>query len=368
MRSQDELLITTAGELEGTDSFVSVDPDHAAYAKFLLSLKATGVLAGEAEYFVAVDGEGDRVGRLAATLGPSPDVGLVGLLALNDKHGEKHGDKHGDERGDGAWVQSVTGALLSSCETWLLSRGVDKVYGPVDFSTFFDYRLRDRTGEEGQGPDFSWEPAQPQSHLLAFGAAGYAPVERYHSVFYETSETFQPRTVVRMMEPVWRAAVEAGMEFVAFDEVRPAGRLIPILEAITLDAFKDNFLYAPIPSEAFEALYAPLVQRLDLSLSQLVRGPDGTEVGFVFAFEDSGYCVVKSIAVRTAWRRLHLSSALVQRCLARADEKGLTRFASALVKEGNVSEFLQDRHHQHPVRVWKHHYVLVGKALRGVGR
>ncbi|HZM76536.1 MAG TPA: GNAT family N-acetyltransferase [Candidatus Limnocylindrales bacterium] len=360
MSSQDEIRITTAFGAEGSDSFVSVSPDNAAYTKFLLNLKATGKLAGEAEYFVALDNEEDRVGRMAAALGPHPNVGLVGLLALTEK------------RSDKAWVHSVIDALLSSCESWLLSLGVNKVYGPVDFSTFFEYRLRDRTEEQGEeqgwGPDFSWEPTQPQSYLLAFEAAGYAPVERYHSEFYATTTTFPPQIVVKMMEPAWRAAIDRGLEFIAFDEVRPVEKLIPIIEAISLEAFKENFLYSPVPGEVFEALYSPAVQKVDLSLSLLVRAPDGQEVGFLYAFEDCGYCVIKSIAVRPDWRKLHLSSALVQRCLARAAQRGLTRFASALVREGNASEFLESRHHRHPVRVWKHHYTLVGKTLKGAGR
>jgi GNAT superfamily N-acetyltransferase len=355
--SGEEFRVTTAFEtLEGRDSFVSVSPGNAAYTRFLLDLKAAGKLPGEAEYFVALDGDGDRVGRMAATLGPNPGAGLVGLFALTEK------------RSDNPWVQSVTRALLSRCERWLLSRGVDKVYGPVDFSTYFGYRLRDRTEEDGQGPDFSWEPTQPQSYLLAFTAAGYAPAERYHSAFFEASKTFPPSIVVKMMEPAWRAAVDRGMEFTAFDEVQPVENLIPTLAAISLEAFKGNFLFSPIPAEAFQALYSPIVQKLDLSLSQLVRAPDGKEVGFVYALEDAGYCVVKSIAVRPAWRKLRLSSALLQRCLARADEKGLTRFASALVREGNVSEFFENRHHQHPVRAWKHHYTLLGKTLKGADR
>jgi GNAT superfamily N-acetyltransferase len=349
-------VLRASGSPERDRGFVAVSPENAAYTRLLLDLKATGALAGEAECFVALDGEGERVGRMAAALGPDREAGLVGLFALADK------------RGDQARVRAATEALLSSCERWLLSRGMDTVYGPVDFSTFFEYRLRDRTGEDDQGPDFSWEPTQPQSHLQAFGAAGYAPVARYHSVFYETDETFPPRRVVKMREPAWRAAVDRGMEFAAFDEVRPIEELVPILEDISRAAFEGSFLYSPIPGQVFQAIYSPIVRRLDLSLSYVVRAPDGKEVGFVYAFEDSGYCVVKTIAVRPAWRGQHLSSALLQRCLARADEKGLTRFASALVREGNVSEFLESRHNKHPIRVWKHHYTLLGKTLKGAGR
>jgi N-acetylglutamate synthase-like GNAT family acetyltransferase len=357
MNSRNEFQIeATSASPAGGDSFVSVHPGNAAYTRFLLDLKAAGRLAGEAEWFVALDGEGERIGRMATTVGPKPGTGLVGLFALTEK------------RSDKAWVQSVTTVLLSSCERWLRSRGIDKVYGPVDFSTFFDYRFRDRTDEGGRGPDFSWEPTQPQSHLLAFEAAGYALAERYHSVFYETSKTMPTRAVAQIWEPAWRTAVDRGMEFVAFDEVRPVEELIPMVEAITLDAFKGNFLYSPIPSEVFQAMYAPIVQRLDLSLSQVVRAPDGKAVGFIYAFEDSGYCILKSMAIHPAWRRLRLSSALVHRCLARAAEKGLTRFASALVREGNVNEFLEDWHHKYPVRVWKHHYTLLGKTLKGASR
>jgi len=349
-------VVTTSESPEGRGGFVSVCPEKATYTRFLLDLKAAGTLAGEAEYFVAVDGEGERIGRMATTVGPDPGTGLIGLFALTKK------------RSDKVWVQSVTRGLLSSCERWLASRGVDKVYGPVDFSTFFDYRFRDRTGEEGLGPDFSWEPTQPQSYLLAFGAAGYTPAERYHSVFYETSKAFPTRSVAKIWEPAWRTAIDRGMEFVAFDDVQPVETLIPIVEAITFDAFKENFLYSPIRSEVFQAMYAPIVKRLDLSLSHLVRAPDGEAVGFTYAFEDTGYCVAKSTAVRPAWRGLRLSSALTYRCLMRADERGLTKFASALVRDGNVNEFLENWHHPHPVRVWKHHYTLLGRTLKGAGR
>jgi GNAT superfamily N-acetyltransferase len=345
--------MTTAELSEGTEDFVSVSPENAAYTQFLVDLKATGKLAGEAEYFVASDGEGDQVGRMAASVGPGAGEGLVGLFALKEKDS------------DGAWIQGVTQALLSNCEKWLQAKCVEKVYGPVDFSTWFKYRLRDRTGEESDGPDFSWEPSQPQSYLRAFGAAGYNPIERYHSVFYELNEQFPPRIVVKMMEPAWKASTDMGFEFVAFDQIQPIQELVPIIEAMSFDAFKGNLLYSPILGEVFQALYSPIVQKLDLSLSYLVRTPEGKEAGFVFAFEDSGYCVVKSIAVFPAYRKLRLSTALLQRCLARADEKGLTRFASALVKEGNVSEFLGSPHAKHPIRVWKHHYTLLGKTLNG---
>jgi N-acetylglutamate synthase-like GNAT family acetyltransferase len=346
MTSRDGLSITRT-----SDGFVTVSPENAAYTQFLLDLKVTGTLAGEVAYFVAQDGAGRRVGRMAATLGPTADVGLVGLLAMTDRRSD-----------------SVFGALLSECERWLMSRGVDKVYGPVDFSTFFEYRMRDRAEERGPEADFSWEPAQPRGWLLAFEAAGYAPVERYHSEFYEATEACPLRAVVESLAPAWRAATDRGMEFVPFSEVRPVDRLLPIIEAITFDAFEGNFLYSPIPAGVFRTVYSPMVGRHDLSLSQLVRTPDGEEVGFLYAFEDAGYCVIKSMAVRPAWRRLRLSNALLQRCLTRVDEKGLTRFASAFVREGNVSGFLEDRLHEHPLRTWKHHYVLLGKTLKGADR
>jgi hypothetical protein len=94
-------------------------------------------------------------------------------------------------------------------------------------------------------------------------------------VFYETNKGFPPRIVVKMREPAWRKAIDRGMEFAAFDEVQPIEKLVTSLEAISLDAFKGNFLYSPIPGEVFQAMYAPTVRRLDLSLSQLVRAPDG---------------------------------------------------------------------------------------------
>jgi hypothetical protein len=118
MSSRGEFRVVTALESpEGMAGFVTMSSQNAAYTRFLLGLKATGRLAGQAEYFIALDGDGERVGRMAAILGPNPDAGLVGLFALTEK------------RSDEAWGRGATRALLSSCERWLLSRGIDKVYG-----------------------------------------------------------------------------------------------------------------------------------------------------------------------------------------------------------------------------------------------
>jgi len=58
------------------------------------------------------------------------------------------------------------------------------------------------------------------------------------------------------------------------------------LHALSLNIFTDNPHYTPIDAEAFHALYARTRALLIPDLCLFCRGPQGNDVGFVFAYPD----------------------------------------------------------------------------------
>ena len=103
-----------------------------------------------------------RRGRAAAIVNPrlvedGAPVGQIGLFAC---------DEHPD----------TARRLLDAACTWLDKRGCRVVRGPMNFSTWYDYRLVTRATAAGYIPG---EPYHPAHYPALFEAAGFKPVATY---------------------------------------------------------------------------------------------------------------------------------------------------------------------------------------------
>ncbi len=249
-------------------------------------------------------------------------------------------------------------------EAWAMRQGASRLIGPMIYNTWFPYRARlfdeeqSRIGAEGfQG--FSWEPNQNRGDERLWEDAGYQAIEKYSSRGYSDLQGFYQR-----LKPALDAALADGFTIHTFPSLMvdeaSRSRLLDDLFQLTMQSFKDAFLFQPIPREYFHQLYlAGFSELKDLSSSFLMRDREGRAAAFSFGFPDRGYMVFKTLAVGTDYRGKKLSNAVMAASAEVGVRQGLDKMIHALMRRGNLSEHFGGRSEL----LFEHSYGLFAKQL-----
>lgn len=278
------------------------------------------------------------VGRIGANVSATyPDTGFFGFFELELKPG----------------YPDTADALLRSACDWLRAQRVKQIIGPIDFSTWFPYRFRLDDRDERI---FAWEPVNPPEYAGMLETTGFEIADQYSSTAFGDLAAVSDR-----LEPAYRSALDAGYSFREFGRTRIDADL-PALYRISLDAFRDNYLFEPISEDLFARLYVNIADKEKDNASWFVVDPAGEEVGFLYAFVDqcrqAGHTetavVLKSAAVVPDARGRALSNALI--CLGIRDglRLGADYAISALVRSGIQSESYARK----GGFLWRHDYGL----------
>ena len=288
------------------------------------------------EFWIALNESGSCVARIGASLSPTRSQdGAIGFFECDLSSQD---------------ALSAASALLETAEEWLKAKGVRSAIGPMNFNTWFPYRFR--TGEPKAR--FSWEPENPPEYLQIWEKAGYRPLESYHSQGHSGLSAFSER-----LKQSFDKAQSFGFTFRPFDSAKVMEQEVPILFDISMEGFRDNFLFEPIPFESFRALYVPIAGKMDLGLSFIASHAEHGPVGFFFTFQDGEYAVFKSVAVKPIARGRGVSNALMYLGAERALSRGLSKLITAMVKSGAQSESYGKK----AELLWQNDYVLLKKHL-----
>ena len=257
--------------------------------------------------------EGGRVAAHAAALSnPLLPDGLLGWFEAEDR-------------------PDAAALLFDAVQAHFAARGVRSVVGPMNGSTWAAYRVALPEGE----PFFLDVESMPWYARL-FETNGFETIASYHSARAELSERAFPR--LERMAPLFRAR---GIEVRDFDPAR-AESILREIHALSLDSFRRNFLYTPVPVESFLQKYRPLLASLPPQDVLLARDASGLLAGFLFAVPDR-LCpgrrglVVKTLAVRPDAVCRGLGAFLVELCSRRAFESGVQTVVHALMHDANPS-------------------------------
>lgn len=250
--------------------------------------------------------------------------------------------------------------LLNSAEAWLKSVGAARAIGPMQYNTWFTYRIRI---DETDGPSFGWEPEASSgvehTRSVALAFAGYQVVENYSSKGLSGLGHF-----VELVSPDLSRATENGFVLKSFTELMAdeAGRksLLSALYRLSMEAFQEAFLFTPISEELFTALYVSGLSLIrDLSFSSVAFSASGEPAAFTFAFPDQGYVVIKTVAVDRKFRGQRLANATMAFAAERANKQGLDKMVHAMMRSDNVSQSWGAK----ASLLWEHRYALFAKDL-----
>jgi GNAT superfamily N-acetyltransferase len=239
--------------------------------------------------------------------------------------------------------------LLQTAIDWLLDQGVQDIYGPINTSTWFDYRY---LLETTSGPTFSWEPAHPE-YVAIWKQCGFEICEEYHSRAFDNIHTALPKT-----EASYQKFKEAGFSTRPFAPKNEIAREIQHITRINQASFDRAFLSEPISADDYQNKYVPQFVQYVGDLSFFILNPEGKEVGYFFLFQDQGdgshpYLIWKTLALTREHQGQGLATFGIHHALKLAQVKGLDSMVAALIRKGAPSEMLLAKIYD---LKWEHRY------------
>lgn len=208
------------------------------------------------------------------------------------------------------------------------------ILGPLNGNTWMKHRL---IIESNNRPAFLMEPMEPASLNEVFKEAGFEMLSRYSSSVIDLTEE-QP-----CFERVEEIVAKQGIEIRQIDLENFESDLTKIYE-LSLAAFSNNFLYTPLPKQAFMQSYISAKDRIDPEFV-LLAFKEETLIAFLFCMPDINPCalILKTLATSPDHRTAGLGTLLVAQAHQRAKEKGYTEAIHALQYESNSAQRISQR-------------------------
>ncbi|MFK7823303.1 MAG: GNAT family N-acetyltransferase [Oligoflexales bacterium] len=285
-----------------------------------------------AEFWLAYY-EDKPVGRIGASLMPSyQGLGSIGFFECDLTLSS---------------YREIIFALLQKAIDWLKARSCYKAVGPMNMNTWFPYRFR---SDEDIVKRYIWEPVHPPEYLEEWISFGFSVNARYKAF-----NTDQLAGFIRKTKPSYNSCIEKGFHFRDFDQDCFLERDVPILYEMSMECFKDNYLFEPISLDSFRSLYVPIADKIDHSLGQLCFAKDGSPAGFGFSFIDGDSFVLKTLATMPQQRGHGISNALAYLAGTTAYDRGFNNYITAIIHAGAQSESYGKKGNI----IWEHNYDLL---------
>jgi len=222
--------------------------------------------------------------------------------------------------------------VLQNALAVLKNHSCTRAVGPMNGNTWRSYRLVTDPGTE---PPFFMEPENPAFWPGIFEAAGFSPLAQYSSSMVRDLARRDPRCP-RALERLTGHGVEI-RNLQNFEE-----DLRKIYE-VSVVGFTKNFLYTPLPEEAFLEQYLPYCEKIRPEFVYLAE-QEGKPVGYLFAIPDYAEAlrgepiktlIGKTLAILPGRAFAGLGVVLVEMLHRRALQAGYSQVIHALQNEEN---------------------------------
>ena len=211
--------------------------------------------------------------------------------------------------------------IMEKIENWFREMGVNKYYAPINFNTWYAYRI---VTEYFDNPPFLSETLHPSHYKKLFDKFGFSVVQDYYSYIVNNSAA-----VINRLKPAYQRVTGKGLSIEEVD-----GReYIKDIYNIASNAFKGAFLYEDIPLEEFAMLYKPVLDKRVKARIFLAKDRKGV-YGFIFTFEYGDTMVLKTIGVREEIRGKYIATALIYYAYGAGLKSGKSKFIHAYMREG----------------------------------
>ena len=224
----------------------------------------------------------------------------------------------------------------------LKKEGIETIIGPLNGTTWNTYRY---VTDKGHRSPFLMEPWNEDYYVELFEKLGFKPLAYYIS------------TVMENMNPVQRGHLSKKIEKLKkFDyykdiTVKSAENedLITLLNKIydlTIEAFKNNFLYSELDREIFLKMYMSYEDKIVKKFFKMLYLKDEL-IGYVFGIPDYAELqykekvetmILKTIAISPKYNGKGLGYILIDELVKEAERSGYKNVIYALMHEKNISK------------------------------
>lgn len=174
--------------------------------------------------------------------------------------------------------------VFAEVEAWATERGAQDLYGPIDFTTYGNYRLRLSVEADDARP-FPDEPYNPPTWPGLLESLGYVIDQHYLT---QVGVIEAGLMVAQFKKPAVDALLTQGYRVESFPHHAWIERLREV-HGIVDAIFGENFAYSPLSYEAFAAKCGEnFVRRTDPEVSTACYSPDGSLAGFFLVYPHYG--------------------------------------------------------------------------------
>ena len=224
----------------------------------------------------------------------------------------------------------------------LKKEGIETIIGPLNGTTWNTYRY---VTEKGNGRPFLLEPWNEDYSVSLFEKTGFKPLAGYISTVMEGMDSDGRKNLDKKIEKL--------KKFDYYKDIRVESAenkdLLKVLNKVydlTVEAFKNNFLYSELEREIFLKMYMSYEDKIVKKFFKMLY-LKGELIGYVFGIPDYaelGYkgkidtIILKTIAVSPEYNGKGMGYILINSLVEEAEKEGYENVIYALMHESNVSK------------------------------
>ena len=224
----------------------------------------------------------------------------------------------------------------------LKKEGIETIIGPLNGTTWNTYRY---VTEKGNGRPFLLEPWNEDYSVSLFEKLGFKPLAGYISTVMEGMNSNGRKNLDKKIEKLKK------FDYYKDTRVESAENkdLLKVLNKVydlTVEAFKNNFLYSELEREIFLKMYMSYEDKIVKKLFKMLYLRDEL-IGYVFGIPDYtelGYkgkietMILKTIAVSPVYNGKGMGYILINSLVEEAEKEGYENVIYALMHESNISK------------------------------
>ncbi|BBM45089.1 hypothetical protein JMUB4039_1161 [Leptotrichia trevisanii] len=219
---------------------------------------------------------------------------------------------------------------------------IETIIGPLNGTTWNTYRY---VTDRGNHPPFLLEPFNKDYYVKLFEKIGFKPLTYYISTIMENMNPVQRGNLSKKIEKLRK------FDFYKDITVKSAENedLLVVLNKVynlTIEAFKNNFLYSELDREIFLKMYMSYEDKIVKKFFKMLYLKDEL-IGYVFGIPDYAELqykekietmILKTIAISPKYNGKGMGYILIDELVKEAEHSGYKNVIYALMHEKNISK------------------------------
>ena len=224
----------------------------------------------------------------------------------------------------------------------LKKKGIKTIIGPLNGTTWNTYRY---ITDKRNHPPFLMEPFNEEYYVELFKKIGFEPLAYYISTIMENMNPVQRGHLSKKIEKLKK------FDYYKDTTVKSAENndLITVLNKVydlTIEAFKNNFLYSELDREIFLKMYMNYEDKIVKKFFKMLYLKDEL-IGYVFGIPDYAELeykgkietmILKTIAISPQYNGKGMGYILIDELVKEAEKSGYKNVIYALMYEKNISK------------------------------